>query len=128
MARQTPEQFGVRQDATFDNAFIGAHAISQVVLINSHPTGQMTAGKRIECVDFAGWHSELRQGSELPGRVPQRNSLDDLMGTGGTRGDDPCHKEFLRPIERLCDGSRIHVRFTRLCSEVICSQNIRCYD
>ncbi len=44
----------MRQDAAFDNAFIGAHAMSQVVLINSHPTGQMTAGKRIDALISPG--------------------------------------------------------------------------
>lgn len=51
---ETPEQFSARQNAVFDSAFIGAHAMSQVVLINSHPTGQMTAGKRIDALIAPG--------------------------------------------------------------------------
>lgn len=47
---ETNEQFGARQEAAFDNAFIGAHAMSQVVLINSNPTGAMTAGQRIDAL------------------------------------------------------------------------------
>ena len=47
---ETKEQFTERQKAAFDNAFIGAHAMSQAVLINSHPTGQMTARNRIDAL------------------------------------------------------------------------------
>lgn len=51
---ETQERFNARQDTAFDNAFIGAHAMSQVVLINSHPTGQMTADKRIDALIAPG--------------------------------------------------------------------------
>jgi len=51
---EAPEHFSARQDVAFDNAFIGAHSMSQVVLINSHPTGQMAAGKRIDSLIAAG--------------------------------------------------------------------------
>ncbi|MCE9524967.1 MAG: succinate dehydrogenase iron-sulfur subunit [Planctomycetales bacterium] len=57
LARQpgeTEEQFEARQGAVFDGAFIGAHAMSQVVLMNLHPTGQMTAGKRIDALIAPG--------------------------------------------------------------------------
>lgn len=48
------KQFNARQGAAFDNAFIGAHAMSRVVLINSHPTGRMTAGKRVDALIATG--------------------------------------------------------------------------
>jgi succinate dehydrogenase / fumarate reductase iron-sulfur subunit len=51
---ETQEQFSTRQKAAFDAAFIGAHAMSQVVLINSHPTGKMTASQRIEALIAPG--------------------------------------------------------------------------
>lgn len=51
---ETDDQFRSRQDNTYDRAFIGAHAMSQVVLINSHPTGQMTAKNRVEALISPG--------------------------------------------------------------------------
>lgn len=48
------EQFRRREDAAFDRNFIGAHAMNQVVLINSHPTGEMTAKPRIEAMIAPG--------------------------------------------------------------------------
>jgi len=53
-AGETDDQFRSRQDNTYDRAFIGAHAMSQVVLINSHPTGQMTAKNRVEALIAPG--------------------------------------------------------------------------
>jgi succinate dehydrogenase / fumarate reductase iron-sulfur subunit len=44
---ETPQEFRRREDKLFDRQFIGAHANSQVVLINSHPTGQATAKPRM---------------------------------------------------------------------------------
>jgi succinate dehydrogenase / fumarate reductase iron-sulfur subunit len=44
---ETVEQFTSRRNAEFDDAFIGAHAMNQVVFTNSHPTGRMTEDGRI---------------------------------------------------------------------------------
>jgi len=43
-----------RQDAAYDRAFIGAHAISQAMLFNSHPTGKMNAGQRLDALMSPG--------------------------------------------------------------------------
>ena len=51
---ETDDQFRSRQDNTYDRAFIGAHAMSQVVLLNSNPTGQMTATNRVEALIAPG--------------------------------------------------------------------------
>ena len=51
---ESNEQYSARQEKAFDAAFIGAHAMSQAVLLNSHPTGQMTARQRIEAMIAPG--------------------------------------------------------------------------
>jgi len=53
-AGETDDQFRSRQDNIYDRAFIGAHAMSQVVLVNSNPTGQMTAKNRVEALIAPG--------------------------------------------------------------------------
>jgi succinate dehydrogenase / fumarate reductase iron-sulfur subunit len=45
---ETDEQFKARQRVAFDGAFIGAHAMNQVVLMNSNPTGALNASQRID--------------------------------------------------------------------------------
>jgi succinate dehydrogenase / fumarate reductase iron-sulfur subunit len=51
---ETDTQFREREVAVFDRSFIGAHAMSQVVLMNSNPTGAMTATPRIEAMIAEG--------------------------------------------------------------------------
>lgn len=51
---ETDEQFKTRENATFDQHFIGAHAISQVVFYNSNPTGQNNAGERLDAMTEPG--------------------------------------------------------------------------
>jgi succinate dehydrogenase / fumarate reductase iron-sulfur subunit len=51
---ETGELFSDRQTTAFDAAFIGAHAMSQVILMNSHPTGRMTATPRLDALIAQG--------------------------------------------------------------------------
>lgn len=51
---ETDEQFRERERAAFDRSFVGAHAISQVMLFNNHPTGRMNAGERIDALTGPG--------------------------------------------------------------------------
>lgn len=53
-AGETDVQFAQRQQAAFDQGFVGAHAISQAVLFNLHPTGKMNAGERIDALTEEG--------------------------------------------------------------------------
>jgi succinate dehydrogenase / fumarate reductase iron-sulfur subunit len=53
LVRQTYEtdaQFEARKSEALGTAFVGAAAISQVMLFNSHPTGQMQAGERLDAL------------------------------------------------------------------------------
>jgi len=51
---ESPEAFKQRESGAFDEAFIGAHANSQVRLINLHPTGQMQADRRLDLLMAPG--------------------------------------------------------------------------
>lgn len=51
---ETDEQFAARQRAAYDQAFVGAHAISQAVLFNMHPTGAMQKDDRLEALTGPG--------------------------------------------------------------------------
>lgn len=50
----TPEQFAARQREAYDRAFMGAHAIAQVELFNSNPTGRMNAAERLDALSSEG--------------------------------------------------------------------------
>ena len=51
---ETDAAFAAREKAAFDTAFIGAHAISQAMLFNTHPTGKMQAGERLDALTAPG--------------------------------------------------------------------------
>ena len=53
-AGETDEQFRARQNAIFDVNLVGAHAISQAVYYNAHPTGKLNAGERVDALMEAG--------------------------------------------------------------------------
>ena len=51
---ESAEDFDKRRKAAFDRGFIGAHAISQAMLFNSHPTGKMIADERLNAITSQG--------------------------------------------------------------------------
>ncbi len=51
---ESEADFETRRKEAFDTAFVGAHAISQAMLFNSHPTGKMIADERLEALTGKG--------------------------------------------------------------------------
>lgn len=47
---ESEETFRQREKAEHDRAFVGAHAISQAMFYNRHPTGKMQAGARLDAL------------------------------------------------------------------------------
>ncbi|MCH5373255.1 MAG: succinate dehydrogenase iron-sulfur subunit [Planctomycetes bacterium] len=53
-ANEGDEAWQTRRNEAFDTHFLGAHAISQAVLFNSHPTGHNIASERLESLIAPG--------------------------------------------------------------------------
>ncbi len=51
---ETDDEYRVRQDAEYDRHFVGAHAISQVMLFNRHPTGVQNKADRLDALNSEG--------------------------------------------------------------------------
>jgi succinate dehydrogenase / fumarate reductase iron-sulfur subunit len=51
---ESDEAFEERQNEAFDQAFLGAHAISQAMLFNNHPTGKALSGERLDALTGPG--------------------------------------------------------------------------
>jgi succinate dehydrogenase / fumarate reductase iron-sulfur subunit len=51
---ETDAQFAEREQRAFDRSFVGPHAISQVIYFNTHPTGKMDAGDRLDALMTEG--------------------------------------------------------------------------
>lgn len=47
---ESQADFEQRKNAAYDRGFVGAHAISQAMLFNAHPTGKNLAGERLEAL------------------------------------------------------------------------------
>jgi succinate dehydrogenase / fumarate reductase iron-sulfur subunit len=54
MEGESDEAFERRQNEAFDQAFVGANAISQAVLFNNHPTGKNIADERLDALTGPG--------------------------------------------------------------------------
>ena len=54
IAGESQEAFEARRNEAFDKNFLGAHAISQAMLFNAHPTGKMIADERMEALTDRG--------------------------------------------------------------------------
>lgn len=51
---ETEEDYAARKNASFDEGFVGAHAISQAMLFNAHPVGKNMASERMDALTSAG--------------------------------------------------------------------------
>lgn len=47
---ESDDEFAARENAAFDTGFVGAAAISQVMLFNDHGTGKMNADERLDAL------------------------------------------------------------------------------
>ena len=50
IAGESDADFQTRKHAEYDRNFVGAHAISQAMLFNTHPTGKMNAAERLDAL------------------------------------------------------------------------------
>jgi succinate dehydrogenase / fumarate reductase iron-sulfur subunit len=51
---ESDQEFAAREAEEFDRGFLGAHAIGQAMLFNSHPTGRTMAGSRLDALMAPG--------------------------------------------------------------------------
>ncbi|MFM8252796.1 MAG: succinate dehydrogenase iron-sulfur subunit [Planctomycetota bacterium] len=47
---ESAEALQERKNEAYDHSFVGPHAISQAMLFNNHPTGQMNSGERLDAL------------------------------------------------------------------------------
>lgn len=94
---ETTAEFRERENAAFDAAFVGAHANSQVVLMNSHPTGRMEADKRLDALMEEGGLQNCGKAANCQAVCPQKIPLMHSWGRAG-------RATTLRVIRKFFDG------------------------
>jgi succinate dehydrogenase / fumarate reductase iron-sulfur subunit len=94
---ETNSQFRRRQDAVFDREFIGAHAMSQIVLVNSHPTGRLLANQRIDALTAEGGIQNCGKAANCQAVCPQEIPLMKSWARAGRAAT-------IHFVKRLFDG------------------------
>jgi succinate dehydrogenase / fumarate reductase iron-sulfur subunit len=80
---ESDAEFERRKTAAHDRAFVGAHAISQVMLFNMHPTGKMQAGERLDALMEPGGIQDCGNAQNCVAVCPKLIPLTTSIGRAG---------------------------------------------
>jgi succinate dehydrogenase / fumarate reductase, iron-sulfur subunit len=80
---ESAADFAKREEAAFDTHFVGAHAISQVVLFNNHPTGELNAGERLDALMAPGGIQDCGNAQNCVNVCPKKIPLTTSIGRAG---------------------------------------------
>lgn len=75
--------FEERKNAAYDSHFVGAHAISQAILFNEHPTGAQNKGERLDALMAEGGLHECGNAQNCVAVCPKRIPLTTSIGKAG---------------------------------------------
>lgn len=78
---ESDAELRARENGVFDRAFFGAHAMNQVVLLNSHPTGRYEAAKRLDAATAEGGVQVCGNAQNCTAVCPKQIPLTDSWGT-----------------------------------------------
>ncbi len=93
---ETDEQFETRRHAAYNRGFVGAHAISQVMLFNSHPVGRMQAAERIDRLTEEGGIQVCGNAQNCVQVCPKKIPLTTSIGRAGRAAT-------VRAVQRIFD-------------------------
>lgn len=91
---ESDADFQKRQNAEFDSNFIGAHAISQIMLFNTHPTGRMNAGERLDALTAEGGIQVCGNAQNCVAVCPKKIPLTTSIGRAGRAATIHSLKKF----------------------------------
>lgn len=77
---ESAADFSARENAAFDQAFFGAHAMNQVVRFNRNPTGRFQAAERLDVAMAAGGVQMCGNAQNCTAVCPKRIPLTDSWG------------------------------------------------
>ena len=80
---ESDAEFQAGEEAAFDKEVIGAHAMNQVVLFNSHPIGRFNAGERLDAVTAEGGVQICGNAQNCTAVCPKHIPLNDSWGRIG---------------------------------------------
>ena len=83
MEGESDEDFEARKQKANETAFIGAAAISQAVLFNSHPTGAALSGERLDALSAEGGLQVCGNAQNCVAVCPKEIPLTTSIGKAG---------------------------------------------
>lgn len=82
-AGESDEDWTNRKTAAYDKGFVGAAAISQAVLFNTHPTGKMNAGERLDALMGEGGVHQCGNAQNCVAVCPKNIPLTESIARAG---------------------------------------------
>lgn len=82
-ADESDADFRERERKAFDGAFVGAHAISQVMLFNNNPTGRLNANQRLDALMEEGGIQVCGNAQNCVAVCPKKIPLTTSIGRAG---------------------------------------------
>ncbi len=82
-AGESDADFAKREQEAFDTHFVGAHAISQVMLFNGHPTGALNAKERLDQLMQPGGIQDCGNAQNCVNVCPKKIPLTTSIGRAG---------------------------------------------
>ncbi len=83
LPEESSADYAARKDAAYDSGFVGAAAISQVMLFNDHGTGRMNAGERLEALMAPGGIQECGNAQNCVAVCPKNIPLTTSIARAG---------------------------------------------
>jgi succinate dehydrogenase / fumarate reductase iron-sulfur subunit len=80
---ESDADFQSRRDRLYDRSFLGAHAISQVMLFNDDPTGRNNAGERLDVLMSPGGIQDCGNSQNCVMVCPKAIPLTTSIGRAG---------------------------------------------
>jgi succinate dehydrogenase / fumarate reductase iron-sulfur subunit len=80
---ESDADYAAREDRAYDLHFIGAHAISQAVYYNTHPTGKLSAGERLDALMAPGGIQNCGNAQNCVAVCPKNIPLTTSIGRAG---------------------------------------------
>ena len=80
---ETEAEYTARKNASYDEGFVGAHAISQAMLFNSHPVGKNMASERLDALTSPGGIQECGNAQNCVAVCPKEIPLTTSIARAG---------------------------------------------
>ncbi len=82
-AKETEEQYTARKAEAYNDGFLGAHAISQAILFNTHPTGKNNADERLDALMSVGGVQQCGNAQNCVAVCPKHIPLTESIAKAG---------------------------------------------